>query len=146
LGAGRGARGLRRIGVMKKVYIIDDDRDMVEAMSIILTKNNYDVVAQYDDENIEAKVREHRPDLIILDVMFPEDSSAGFAIARLLKGDPELARIPIIMLSAINEQGIYLGRFSNRDIDEAWLPVNMFVEKPVSAKALIEKVESLIGN
>lgn len=131
---------------MKKVYIIDDDRDMVDSMTIILTKNNYEVVAQYDDENIEAKVREHRPDLIILDVMFPEDSSAGFSIARRLKDDAELARIPIIMLSAINEQGIYLGRFSNRDIDEAWLPVNMFVEKPISAKALIEKVGALIGN
>jgi|MudIll2142460700_1097286.scaffolds.fasta_scaffold133624_2 response regulator RpfG family c-di-GMP phosphodiesterase len=130
---------------MKKVYIIDDDRDMVEAMSIILTKNNYQVFAQYDDEHIEEKVREAMPDVIILDVMFPEDSSAGFGIARILKGAPDLARIPIIMLSAINEQGIYLGRFSNRDIDEAWLPVNMFVEKPVSAKALIEKVEALIG-
>jgi len=113
---------------MKKVYIIDDDRDMVEAMSIILTKNNYQVFAQYDDEHIEEKVREAMPDVIILDVMFPEDSSAGFGIARILKGAPDLARIPIIMLSAINEQGIYLGRFSNRDIDEAWLPVNMFVE------------------
>ena len=131
---------------MKKVYIIDDDRDMVDSMTIILTKNNYEVVAQYDDENIEAKVREHRPDLIILDVMFPEDSSAGFSIARRLKDDAELARIPIIMLSAINEQGIYLGRFTNRDIDEAWLPVNVFVEKPISAKALIEKVGALIGN
>jgi DNA-binding response OmpR family regulator len=131
---------------MKKVYIIDDDRDMVDSMTIILTKNNYEVVAQYDDENIEAKVREHRPDLIILDVMFPEDSSAGFSIARRLKDDAELARIPIIMLSAINEQGIYLGRFTNRDIDEAWLPVNVFVEKPISAKALVEKVGALIGN
>jgi CheY-like chemotaxis protein len=130
---------------MKKVYIIDDDRDIVESMTIVLKSNKYDVVAQYDDEDVEAKVAAASPDLIILDVMFPEDSSAGFKIARRLKAQPGLAKIPIIMLSAVNEKGIYMGRFTNHDLDDSWLPVNMFLDKPVSPKSLIEKVGEMIG-
>ena len=130
---------------MKKVYIIDDDRDIVESMTIVLKSNKYDVTAQYDDEDVETKVKAAKPDLIILDVMFPEDSSAGFKIARRLKADPELAKIPIIMLSAVNEKGIYMGRFTHHDLDDSWLPVNMFLDKPVSPKSLLEKVAEMVG-
>ncbi len=129
----------------KRIYIIDDDRDIVEAMTIVLRKNEYDVGAQYDNEDVERKVKAFGPDLIILDVMFPEDSSAGFTIARQLKGNSELAHIPILMLSAINEQGIYVGRFSNLDIDESFLPVSLFLEKPLKPNVLLERVHSLIG-
>jgi DNA-binding response OmpR family regulator len=130
---------------MKKVYIIDDDHDIVESMTIVLQKNGYQVGAQYDDENVEANVRAQKPDLIILDVMFPEDSSAGFEIARRLKADDALRQIPILMLSAINERGIYVGKFSNKDRDESFLPVNLFLEKPLRPNVLIERVTSLIG-
>jgi CheY-like chemotaxis protein len=129
----------------KKIYIIDDDRDVVESMSIVLKKNNYDVSAQYDDQKVEANVKGVKPDLIILDVMFPEDASAGFGIARKLKNDEQLKAIPILMMSAINERGIYVGKFSNKDIDESFLPVNMFLEKPVKPAQLLERVAQLIG-
>ena len=130
---------------MKKVYIIDDDHDIVEAMTIVLERNGYAVASQYDDEDVEKNVRAQKPDLIILDVMFPEDSSAGFEIARRLKADDSLRQIPILMLSAINERGIYVGKFSNKDRDESFLPVNLFLEKPLRPNVLIERVTSLIG-
>ena len=130
---------------MKKVYIIDDDHDIVEAMTIVLEKNGYAVASQYDDEDVEKNVRAQKPDLIILDVMFPEDSSAGFEIARRLKADDSLRQIPILMLSAINERGIYVGKFSNKDRDDSFLPVNLFLEKPLRPNVLIERVSSLIG-
>jgi CheY-like chemotaxis protein len=129
----------------KKIYIIDDDHDVIDAMTIVLEKNNYEVAAQYDDENVVENVKAQMPDVIILDVMFPEDSSAGFNIARQLKSHDDLQRIPILMLSAINERGIYVGRFSNKDLDESFLPVNLFLEKPLKPAALLEKVASLIG-
>ncbi len=130
---------------MKKVYIIDDDHDIVESMSIVLKSHNYDVAFQYDEVDVEEKVRAVKPDLILLDVMFPGNNAAGFEIARRLKADSELAQIPVIMLSAVNEYHLYPGRFSNRDLDDSWLPVNMFLDKPVSPKALIDKVSELIG-
>lgn len=130
---------------MKKVYIIDDDHDIVESMTIVLEKNGYAVTAQYDDQDVEKNVRAQKPDLIILDVMFPEDSSAGFEIARRLKSDDALRAIPILMLSAINERGIYVGKFSNKDRDDSFLPVNLFLEKPLRPNVLVERVASLIG-
>ena len=130
---------------MKKVYIIDDDHDIVEAMTIVLERNGYAVASQYDDEDVEKNVRAQKPDLIILDVMFPEDSSAGFEIARRLKADDALRQIPILMLSAINERGIYVGKFSNKDRDDSFLPVNLFLEKPLRPNVLVERVSSLIG-
>jgi len=50
--------------------------------------------------------------------------------------------IPIIMLSAINERGIYMGKFSDQDLDDSWIPVSMFLEKPINPKDLVEKVNS----
>lgn len=129
---------------MAKIYIIDDDRDIVESISMVLKANGYDVGVQFNDENVVENVSEYDPDLIILDVIFPEDSSAGFKIARALKGDDKLLKIPIIMLSAVNEKGIYLGRFSNQDIDQEWLPVNKFLEKPVQPKDLLEMIKSIL--
>ena len=141
----RETRAKERVVAKKRVYIIDDDRDIVESMSIVLKKNNYEVSAQYDDLQVEENVKAARPDLIVLDVMFPEDSSAGFEIARKLKTNSELKALPILMLSAVNERGIYVGKFSNKNIDDSFLPVNMFLEKPVKPAVLLERVASLIG-
>lgn len=130
---------------MKKIYIIDDDRDIVESMSMVLEANGYEVTAQYNDENVTLNVSQYNPDLIILDVMFPENGSAGFEIARDLKRDSNLTNIPIIMLSAVNERGIYLGRFTNQDIDESWLPISIFLDKPVQPKELLLQVKSILN-
>lgn len=129
---------------MKKIYIIDDDRDIVESMSMVLKANGYEVSAQYNDENVIENVSQYNPDLIILDVMFPENSSAGFEIARDLKRNSKLTNIPIIMLSAVNERGIYLGRFTDQDIDESWLPISKFLDKPIQLKELLTQVKSVL--
>ena len=130
---------------MKRIYIIDDDRDIVDSLSIVLKKNGYEVGYQYNEENVEKNISAFKPDLIILDVMFPEDSSGGFNIARIIKNNAELVKVPIIMLSAVNDKGIYVGKFTNRDIDDSFLPVNMFLDKPVNPKTLVEKIKSILG-
>jgi CheY-like chemotaxis protein len=131
---------------VKRVYVIDDDEDIVESLSIVLESSGYEVGSQYDDKNVVANVAEYGADLVILDVMFPEDSGGGFEAARALKSDERTRNLPILMLSAINETGIYVGSFSNRDRDESWLPVQEFVEKPISPEALLAKVELLCGH
>jgi CheY-like chemotaxis protein len=129
---------------MKKIYIIDDDRDIVESMSMVLKANGYEVSAQYNDENVVENVLKYNPDLIILDVMFPENNSVGFEIARDIKVNNELTNIPIIMLSAVNEKGIYVGRLTSQDINESWLPVSIFLDKPVQPKELLLQVKSML--
>ena len=130
---------------MKKIYIIDDDRDIVESISMVLKVNGFEVSAQYNDENVIENVSQYNPDLIILDVMFPENSSAGFDIAKDLKRNNKLTNIPIIMLSAVNERGLYMGQFTDQDIDESWLPVSKFLDKPVQPKELLLQVKSLLN-
>ena len=130
---------------MKKIYIIDDDRDIVESISMVLKANGFEVSAQYNDENVIENVSQYNPDLIILDVMFPENSSAGFDIAKDLKRNNKLTNIPIIMLSAVNERGIYMGQFTDQDIDESWLPVSKFLDKPVQPKELLLQVKSMLN-
>lgn len=129
---------------MKKIYIIDDDRNIVEAMSIVLRANGYEVAFQYDEENVIENLVAQKPDLVILDVIFPQNPSAGFDIARQVRNDHETASIPIIMLSAINEKGVYAGTFSNNDRDEAWLPVDQFVEKPIQNDQLLQKIKTVL--
>jgi DNA-binding response OmpR family regulator len=128
---------------VKRVYVVDDDKSIVESLSIVLESAGYEVGAQYDDKNVVDNVAGFSADLIILDVMFPEDSGAGFKLARALKADERTSRLPILMLSAVNETGTYTGSFSNRDVNPGWLPVEEFVEKPISPKALLARVELL---
>jgi len=128
---------------MKRVYIVDDDRDIVEYISLILKQAEYEIGCQYDDTNLVENVETFGPDAIILDVMFPEDESAGFKLARALRASEVVGHIPILMLSAINERGIYPGRFSNHDRDDSLMPVDAFVEKPISPDELVAKVSKL---
>jgi len=129
---------------MKKIYIIDDDRNIVEAMSIVLKAHGYKVASQYNEENVIENLLAQKPDLVILDVIFPQNPSAGFDIARQIKNNQATASIPIIMLSAINEKGVYAGTFSNNDRDETWLPVDQFVEKPIQNNQLLRKIKAVL--
>jgi CheY-like chemotaxis protein len=131
-------------GSMKKVYIIDDDRNIVESLSIVLQANGYAVDAQYDEEKVVENLVAKAPDVVILDVMFPENQSAGFDIAREIRNDQRTAGIPVLMLSAINEKGVYAGTFSNKDRDDSWLPVNEFIEKPIRPAQLLQKVKAAL--
>lgn len=126
----------------KKIYIVDDDRDMVDVLTTILTAHGYEIAYSYSAKEALENVHDVRPDLIILDVMFPEGSSEGFDVARAWGRDPAVKNIPIIILSAVNEK-YHLG-FSNKDIDEDWLPVSEFLEKPVEPDKLLEMVERLL--
>ncbi len=99
---------------------------------------------ELDVEGGVQSVRESPPDLLILDVMFPQDSTAGFEAARRIKGLGEhLEDMPILMLTAINQQ-FPLG-FGSRDLDDHWLPVSDFVEKPVDFSVLKEKIARLLN-
>jgi response regulator RpfG family c-di-GMP phosphodiesterase len=129
---------------MKKIYIVDDDRNIVESVSIVLKSKGYEIQAQYDEENLLKNVEKYRPDLVILDVMFPEDEGAGFEMARTLKRNDSTKSIPILMLSAVNVRGKYPGKFSNKDRDDSYFPVEEFADKPINPKDLLAKVEAML--
>jgi len=131
---------------MKNVYIVDDDRDIVDAISIVLKSAGYNVGFQNDEENLIENVVSFQPDIIILDVIFPENDNAGFEMSRQLKNDDRTKHIPILMLSAVNEKGMYGFTFSNKDRDDSFLPVEEFVEKPILPDILLKKVAKMINS
>jgi len=130
---------------MSKIYIIDDDRDIVDAMTMVLESEDHEIAFQNDEDDVIGNVSDFGADLIILDVIFPENDGAGFEIARKLKHDEKTKNIPIAMLSAVNEKGQYSGTFSNADKDDVYLPVDEFVEKPLVPADLVKLVNKLLS-
>ena len=119
---------------MAKILLIDDDRDMLDSLTMVLESVGHAVSVKLDTEGLEAEVEKLGPDLIILDVMFPEDPQAGFVAARALRGNPQMAKIPLLILSAVNQRSNLAFGFSSEDINDSFMPVDGFIEKPVEPK------------
>ena len=129
---------------MARILIIDDDPDVVESLTLVLEGNGHQVEVRYETTNLLAAVQEVHPDLIILDVIFPDDEQAGFKAARLLAGDAAVQDIPVLMLSAVNQLSNLGFSFSEKDISRDYLPVAGFIEKPVEPARLLEKIGELL--
>ena len=120
---------------MAKIIIIDDDPDILDASSLVLTAKGYEVSTASNPDEGFALVRETHPDLIILDVMMNEPDD-GFFLAQKFRR--EKITTPILMLSSVSKTvGMSFG------ISEL-VPVDDFVEKPIAPSLLIEKVEQLL--
>ncbi len=125
------------------LLIVDDDEDFAIAAATILRNAGYDVDIALDIVSAGKCIQARPPDLIILDVMFPENSSAGFTFAREMKRfEGTRKQIPILMLTAVNSKFPF--GFSASDIDEKWLPVEDFLKKPVDFDILRNRVAALL--
>jgi CheY-like chemotaxis protein len=127
---------------MAKIEIIDDDLELAEDLAMILRNAGHRVSVRDDTEGAIGDLSAARPDLLILDVMFPENPAGGFDLAREIRSTPEISDLPVILLTSINQE--FPMDFSSRDIDPEWMPVQAFVEKPVSADVLLEKVDRFL--
>jgi two-component system alkaline phosphatase synthesis response regulator PhoP len=129
---------------MAYVVIVDDDKDFATAASRVIRSAGHDVVIETDTEHATKVMEERVPDLAIVDVMFPEDSTAGFTMARAMRlKNEKLKNVPIMMLTAVNSK--YPLGFSEDYIDDCWLPVDDFVEKPVDLDVLVQRVNGLLA-
>lgn len=125
----------------KKILIIDDDIDLVEAMRITLEGAGFEVVDAQEGQKGIDKIKAEYPDLVILDVMMGTQDE-GFHIAYQIRNDPETSDLPIIMLTAVGQE---TGFDFDKDKDEDFLPVSEFLEKPVNPDTLIDKVKTHLG-
>lgn len=124
-----------------KILIIDDDPDITEAMRVVLENRGYAVNNAEDSQLGMEQIKADRPDLIVLDVMMGS-SQEGFVMARELKSHDETKAIPILMLTAVKDKtGI---DFKPEAGDDAWLPVEEFLDKPVRPDVLLKKVGELL--
>jgi CheY-like chemotaxis protein len=132
-----------------KVLTVDDDRDLVETLRIVLESGGYEAVAAYDGEDGLEKVRSERPDLVLLDVMMPS-ATEGFHLVwklRNLEGD-YFRSVPVILLTAIHEKTelrFYPDSGDGTYKAGEYLPVQDFVDKPVDPKDLLARVERVLS-
>jgi len=124
-----------------KILIVDDDPDVLMAISEIFKTRDYQVVTARDGEEALKKLKEERPDLMILDLMMPRMD--GFAVCKELQ-DPswsDYSNIPILVLTAV-AQGASRRRYqleTGRTLD-----VDDYVEKPIDMYILLERVAQLL--
>src|SRR5271169_5533895 len=116
------------------VLIVDDNAQNVELMQAFLESLPVKLVTAADGVEALAKVAEHNPDLILLDIMMPKMS--GFQVCKRIKGDPKTRDIQVLMVTALNELG---------DIEQATeCGTDDFVSKPVNKFELLTRVKSLL--
>lgn len=127
--------------MQKKILIIDDDIDLVEAMRLTLENADFEVIDAQDGQKGLEKIENEKPDLVLLDVMM-QTQDEGFHIAYQIRNSEETADLPIIMLTAVGSE---TGFTFDKDKDEDFLPVNEFLEKPVNPDKLIEYVRKSLG-
>lgn len=126
---------------MKKILIVDDDPDLVEAVTIILESKNYDVVAAYGGIEGLEKAKTEEPDLIVLDVMMPDRD--GYAVCKELKADPKYREIPILLLTAVVAQIPKSSRWTHQMGLET--EADDYIDKPVEPAELVKRIEILLG-
>jgi len=137
----------KRGEAMKKILVIDDDPDIVEAIRIVLEAQHFEVHSASNGTEGLSRVKEINPDLIVLDVMM-DKLTEGFQVSYTLKSTAAgseyaaYAKTPILMLTAIGKETHM--KFSP-ETDGAYLPVEAFLEKPVRPALLIETVKRLLA-
>ncbi|RKY03415.1 MAG: response regulator [Spirochaetes bacterium] len=124
---------------MKKILLVDDDVDFVEATKLILESKSYNVVTAYSGKEGIEKVKSENPDLIVLDVMMPKPD--GYEVCAKLKADPELCNIPIILLTAVVSKISSTGYTKEMGMR---IEADDYIDKPVEPSELVKSIERLI--
>ncbi len=126
-----------------KIMIVDDDPDYINVVKTILEREQYTFVKSGDKTEGMEKIRAEKPDLAILDVMMNAWQD-GFEMSRQLKKDPQFKNMPVLMLTAVeNRTGI---GFKSTAGDPTWLPVDVFLDKPVEPDVLLAEIKKLLSN
>lgn len=123
-----------RVSAHKKVLIVEDEQDILQLVTHYLEKEGFRPITAISGLDALKKVKEEKPDLVVLDLMLPEMD--GLEVCKRLRSMPSTAMIPILMLTAKAEEsdtivGLELG-------------ADDYVTKPFSPKALVARVKALL--
>jgi len=120
--------------IMARILIVDDDRQSIRMMQVLLEKSMYEVIIARDGREGLEKAKTENLDLIILDVMMPEID--GIKVCRTLKFDYRYRKIPIIILSVKGqEEDIKAGKEAGADD---------YITKPYNATNILAKIDELL--
>ena len=130
----------------KRILMIDDDVNLVKVIKMVCETKGYQFESASSAAEGLEKIKEVKPDLIILDVIM-EDFVAGFRVVSELRIADENSeykqyeKVPILMLTSVTTKTDF--NFSER-VGTSLLPVDIFLEKPVKPSDLLAKIEELL--
>ncbi|MBU0637285.1 MAG: response regulator [Planctomycetes bacterium] len=125
----------------KRILLIDDDPDMHDAVRLILEPAGYQVTCCLTGPAGLEALRRSKPDLLLLDIMLASPSE-GFHLAYEVKQDELLKDVPIIMISSIGQT---MGMDFGKELGSDYVQADLFLEKPLDAKALRAAVEKVLS-
>jgi CheY-like chemotaxis protein len=129
---------------VKKILIVDDEPAVVTYLDMFLRDNGYETVTAADGREGLEKVRREKPDLVTLDISMPEASGARFY--KEMKHDPQLASIPIVIITAIT--GIDGDPYAYKkflDSRQTVPPPEGFIPKPIDREELIKTIRGILS-
>ena len=118
------------------VLVVDDDPDLVESVSMKLESQNFSVAKAYDGMEAMDKIKEQRPDLILLDVMMPRKN--GYELCDELKKSEEYKDIVVVLLTAVADA---VTSTSFTHMDGKTTLADDFIPKPIELDRLMEMVK-----
>jgi len=124
-----------------KILVVDDDPVFVQATKAVLESKNYQVSTAFDGDEGLQKVQDEKPDLIILDIIM--HTKDGFTVCEQLKGDPQLSKIPVLILTSFAERG---GETNIPVSAGLTLETEDYIDKSVSPDELLRRVERMLKN
>ena len=122
----------------RRILVIEPDQEFTAILKDFLESQKFEVrTASNGTEALEA-VAQNKPHVIVLDVMM-DHLSEGFDVARKLKEDPETAKIPVIMLTAVDKVYDY-----RMEIEGSFFPHDRYLEKPVDPERLLAEIDGVL--
>lgn len=120
----------------KKILLVDDSSTMILMERMVLSGGGYQLLAAKDGEEAVATARQHKPDLILLDVVMPRMD--GFEVCRRLRAEGPTRETPIILVTTRGEEDHMKRGFESG--------CNDYVLKPLNGVELLTKVKNLLGD
>ncbi len=126
--------------MQKRILIVDDDRDFVEALAVFLEANGLAVARAHDGQEGVKLARMDRPDLILMDIMM-RDRTEGFFAIHEIRSDPALRAVPVFVLTS------FCSRLPDFEIPSSggWLENDMFFSKPIDPALLLDNIRQRLG-
>jgi len=120
--------------MVQRILVVDDDKEIVRLLRAYLEQGGYQVLVAYDGEMALHLLRRERPDLVLLDLMLPDRD--GWDVTRVVRGDPSLAAMPIIMLTA---------RVEDHDkIVGLEMGADDYVSKPFNPREVVARIRAVL--
>lgn len=119
----------------KRILLVEDEPLLGNLLTQRLEKEGFEMVLAHDGEEALAKLRESRPDLVLLDIILPKIS--GFELLETLQADPQFEKAPVIIISN-------LGQESDVARGTALGAIQYFVKAKVSIEELVEHVKTFL--